>query len=221
MRAFGFPPPEGGKLRLLALGCHSDDIEIGAGGTLLQLREAYGERLQVRWIVFSAHGERRDEARASAADLLGPNVQIDMHGFRDGYFPYTGADVKDVFEALKDEPSPHMILTHHRQDLHQDHRLLCDLTWNTFRDHVVLEYEIPKYDADLGSPNVFVPITEAQCRRKVDVLLRHFGSQRSKHWFTEDLFLGLMRLRGAESRSPTGYAEAFHGRKLVLDTLTS
>jgi len=219
MRSLGLPHPEGDELRVLALGCHSDDIEIGAGGTLLRLQERYGERLLVRWIVFSAHGERRDEARASAAEMIGSTpLEVDVHGFRDGYFPYTGAEVKDVFESLKEEPAPHLIFTHHRHDLHQDHRLLCELTWNTFRDHLVLEYEIPKYDADLGSPNVFVPVTAAQCRRKVEVLLRHFGTQRSKHWFTEDLFLGLLRLRGAECRSPTGYAEAFHGRKLVLES---
>jgi len=217
MRSVGLPVPVEDELRVLALGCHSDDIEIGAGGTLSQLQERYSERLHVRWIVFSAHGARRDEARASALELLAPApVEIDVHGFRDGYFPYTGGEVKDVFEALKAEPDPDLIFTHHRHDLHQDHRLLCELTWNTFRDHLVLEYEIPKYDGDLGNPNVFVPVTEAQCRRKVDILLRHFGSQRSKHWFTEDLFLGLMRLRGAECRSPTGYAEAFHGRKLLL-----
>jgi LmbE family N-acetylglucosaminyl deacetylase len=217
MRSVGLPVPVEDELRVLALGCHSDDIEIGAGGTLTQLQERYGGRLHVRWIVFSAHGPRRDEARASALELLAPApVEIDVHSFRDGYFPYTGAEVKDVFEALKAEPAPDLIFTHHRHDLHQDHRLLCELTWNTFRDHLVLEYEIPKYDGDLGNPNVFVPVTEAQCRRKVDILLRHFGSQRSKHWFTEDLFLGLMRLRGAECRSPTGYAEAFHGRKLLL-----
>ena len=217
MRSLGLPDRGDGTLRVLALGCHSDDIEIGAGATLLHLLNLYGEGLDVRWVVFGARGERGDEARASAADLLGATrVSVDIHGFRDAYFPYFGAEVKDVFESLKDEPPPDLILTHHRADLHQDHRLLCELTWNTFRDHLVLEYEIPKYDGDLGHPNLFVPVSEEHCRRKVEVLLRHFGSQRSKHWFTEDLFLGLMRLRGAECHSPTGYAEAFHGRKLLL-----
>ena len=204
-------------LRVLALGCHSDDIEIGAGGTLLRLRATYPE-LDVRWIVFSAGGARRQEATASVGDLLGDGrVTLDLHEFRDGYFPYDGARVKDVFEALKADFTPDLIFTHHRQDLHQDHRLLCELTWNTFRDHLVLEYEIPKYDGDLGNPNLFVAITEEQCDRKVDVLLRHFASQRDKHWFTEDLFRGLLRLRGAECRSPTGYAEAFHGRKVLTE----
>jgi len=216
VRSLALPDAGDATLRVLALGCHSDDIEIGAGATLLHLGDVYGERLEVRWIVFAARGERGEEARASAADLLGSRVAIDTHEFRDAYFPYSGGLVKDIFESLKGEPAPDLILTHHRQDLHQDHRLLCELTWNTFRDHLVLEYEIPKYDGDLGHPNLFVPVSEAHCRRKVDVLLRHFGTQRSRHWFTEDLFLGLMRLRGAECRSPTGYAEAFHGRKLLL-----
>jgi LmbE family N-acetylglucosaminyl deacetylase len=217
MRPLGLPAPEGRRLRVLALGCHSDDIEIGAGGTLLRLSEAYPE-LNVRWIVLSADGPRRDEARASAEDLLGSaHLTLELHEFRSGYFPYEGGRVKDVFEELKEGFDADVIFTHHRQDLHQDHRLVCELTWNTFRDHLVLEYEIPKYDADLGQPNVYVPIGEAQCRRKVELLLRHFDTQRGKHWFTEDLFVGLMRLRGAECRSPTGYAEAFHGRKLVVE----
>jgi LmbE family N-acetylglucosaminyl deacetylase len=204
-------------LRVLALGCHSDDIEIGAGGLLLRLQQAR-PLLEVHWVVFSAHGARRDEAHASAGDLLDgvDALQVDLHGFRDGYFPYEGAQVKDVFESLKASDAPDLVLTHHRQDLHQDHRLVCELTWNTFRNHLVLEYEIPKFDGDLGRPNVFVSVGEEHCRRKVDVLMRHFGTQRDKHWFTEDLFLGLMRLRGMESRSPTGFAEAFHGRKLLI-----
>jgi len=203
--------------RVLALGCHSDDIEIGAGGILLRLQELH-PRLEVHWVVFSAHGARRDEARASAEHLLDRvgALQVDLHAFRDGYFPYEGAKVKDIFEALKASDAPDLILTHHRQDLHQDHRLVCELTWNTFRDHLVLEYEIPKYDGDLGTPNVFVALSEELCRRKVGVLLEHFGTQRNKHWFSEDLFMSLMRVRGMECRSPTGYAEAFHGRKLVF-----
>ena len=205
-------------LRVLALGCHADDIEIGAGGLLLRLQETR-PRLEVHWVVLSAHGARRDEARASAEDLLdrAASLQVDLHGFRDGHFPYLGGDVKDVFEGLKHEAvAPDLILTHHRHDLHQDHRLVCELTWNTFRSHLVLEYEIPKYDGDLGRPNVFVTVSEEHCRRKVGVLMEHFGTQRDKHWFNPELFLGLMRVRGMESRSATGYAEAFHGRKLVL-----
>jgi len=217
VRELGIQVADGEPLRVLALGCHSDDIEIGAGGTLMRLLGAH-PALDVHWVVLSAHGDRVAEARASAQDLLAgaTSPRVDVHGFRDGYFPYDGAQVKDVFEALKAQVSPDLILTHHRQDLHQDHRLVCELTWNTFRDHLVLEYEIPKYDGDLSRPNVYVPLEEAVARRKVEVLLRHFGTQRDKHWFTEDLFLGLMRVRGMECRSPTGYAEAFHGRKLVL-----
>jgi LmbE family N-acetylglucosaminyl deacetylase len=217
VRTFGFPASEDGRLRVLALGCHADDIEIGAGGTLQRLRAVY-PGLSVHWVVFSAHGPRRDEARASADELLaGIDEQtVDLHDFRDGYFPYEGGLVKDVFEALKAGPSPDLILTHHRHDLHQDHRLVCELTWNTWRNHLILEYEIPKYDGDLGRPNVYVPLSEEHCRRKVDVLLRHFATQANKHWFTEDLFLGLMRVRGMECRSETGFAEAFHGPKLVL-----
>lgn len=217
MLGLALPGHRDEPFRVLALGCHSDDIEIGAGGLLLRLQEARPQ-LEVHWVVFSAHGARREEARSSAADLLDRvrSLRVDLHDFRDGYFPYEGAEVKNVFEALKQSDAPDLILTHHRQDLHQDHRLVCELTWNTFRDHLVLEYEIPKYDGDLGRPNVFVSVSEELCRRKVGVLMRHFGTQRDKHWFSEDLFLGLMRVRGMESRSTTGYAEAFHGRKIVL-----
>jgi LmbE family N-acetylglucosaminyl deacetylase len=167
--------------------------------------------------VFSASGDRAREARASAEELLDgvASAEIVLHEFRDGYLPYLGPPVKDSVEAMKDF-APDVIFTHQRHDLHQDHRLISELTWNAFRDHLVLEYEIPKYDGDLGSPNVFVPLDEATCRRKVDVLMRHFGTQRSKRWFTEDVFMGLMRLRGMESGSASGFAEAFYGRKVVL-----
>ena len=217
MRNLGITAAAGERLRVLALGCHSDDIEIGAGGLLLRLLRSHPQ-VDVHWVVFSAPGPRRDEARASAEDLLEGAVSpfVETHDFRDGYFPYEGAQVKDVFEELKGALSPDLVLTHHRQDLHQDHRLICELTWNTFRDHLVLEYEIPKYDGDLGAPNVFVPLSEAACRAKVEVLTRHFRSQLDKHWFTEDLFWGLMRLRGMECGSPSRFAEAFHGRKVVL-----
>jgi LmbE family N-acetylglucosaminyl deacetylase len=219
VRALGFPPPSDERCTVLALGCHADDIEIGCGGTLLDLQERH-PALEVHWLVLSAHGERRKEAQASAEELTAGAVgtTVALHAFRDGYFPYQGAEIKDVFEALKGELEPDLILTHHREDLHQDHRLVCELTWNTFRDHLVLEYEIPKYDGDLGRPNVFVALTDELARRKVDILLRHFGTQLDKHWFTEDLFWGLMRLRGMECGSPTGLAEAFHGRKLMLSS---
>ena len=216
MLRLGLPAAsEGAPLRVLALGCHADDIEIGCGGTLLALKAR--RDLVVRWVVFSTTGERRDEARASAEELLEgvADPEIVLHDFRDGFLPYHGAAVKERFEDLKDF-APDLVFTHQRHDLHQDHRLLCELTWNTFRDHLVLEYEIPKYDGDLGAPNVFVPLEADVCRRKVEILMRHFSSQRSKRWFTEDLFYGLMRLRGMESGSTTPHAEAFFGRKLVF-----
>jgi LmbE family N-acetylglucosaminyl deacetylase len=212
----GLPAVDSAPLRVLALGCHADDLELGCGGTLLRLKETRAE-LDVRWVVFSAQGERATEARASAEELLEgvARFEVVLHDFRDGFLPYIGAPVKETVEAMKDF-APDVVFTHHRHDLHQDHRLVCELTWNTFRDHLILEYEIPKYDGDLGVPNVFVPLDEATCRRKVEMLMRHFGSQRSKRWFTEDVFLGLMRLRGMESGSVSPYAEAFYGRKLVL-----
>ena len=216
MLSFGLPAAGApGRLRVLALGCHADDIEIGCGGTLLRWKAERSE-LEVHWVVFSTTGARRDEARASAEEVLdgAARVEIELHDFRDGFLPYVGGQVKDVFERLKDV-APDVVLTHQRHDLHQDHRLVNELTWNTFRDHLVLEYEIPKFDGDLGVPNVFVPLDDETCARKVDILMRHFGSQRSKRWFTEDLFYGLMRLRGMESGGAR-HAEAFYGRKLLL-----
>jgi len=202
--------------RVLALGAHADDIEIGCGATLLALTRA--QALDVTWVVLGADGVREVEARASAdAFLVGARTSsIVCHRFRDGFFPYVGGEVKDVFEALKTEVEPDIILTHTRNDLHQDHRLVCELTWNTWRNHLILEYEIPKYDGDLGSPNVFFPVSKQAAQEKVRLLGTTFESQREKHWFDEELFLGLMRLRGVEARSPTGYAEAYHCRKLVL-----
>ena len=204
------------SLRVLALGAHADDIEIGCGGTILTLAESYD--VAVTWVVLGAEGVRQNEARASAAAFLegAADATVLCHGFRDGYFPYEGAAVKDVFEELKQSVDPDLILTHARHDLHQDHRLTCELTWNTWRDHVILEYEVPKYDGDLGAPNVFVELSEDVAARKVRLLEQEFATQRGKHWFDEQLFTGLMRLRGAESRSVSGLAEAFYGRKVRL-----
>jgi LmbE family N-acetylglucosaminyl deacetylase len=207
-----------GPARVLAIGCHADDLEIGCGGTLLALVEQRPD-IEVMWLVLGAEAARADEARASASAFLGaaaPNATILVEGFRDGFFPYLGPAVKERFEELKREVSPDVIFTHVGVDLHQDHRLVSELTWNTFRDHLILEYEIPKYDADLTAPNVYVPLSDEVVRRKVEHLLEHFPSQRRKHWFTEDLFRGLMRLRGMEANSPTRFAEAFRCRKLVL-----
>lgn len=203
-------------MRVVCLGAHSDDIEIGCGGLILSLLR--GSRpIEVWWIVFSARGEREGEARRGAALFLkrAARTEIAIHQFRDGFFPYEPA-IKETFEALKREVTPDLVLTHFRDDRHQDHRVLSDLAWNTFRDHWILEYEVPKYDGDLGSPNCFLPLDRATCHRKVKYLDAAFGSQRDKHWFSAETFLGLMRLRGMECRAPGGYAEAFYSRKTVL-----
>lgn len=207
-------------LQLLCIGAHSDDLEIGCGGTLL--RWLAGPRpLNVTWVVLSAAGPRATEARRSARSLLrrAASAEVIIGGFRDGYLGADYPAVKAFFESLKQYPSPDLILTHHLADRHQDHRLAAELTWNTFRDHAILEYEIPKYEGDLGLPNAYVPLSARDSARKVAHLERHFGSQRSKHWFTADTFLALARLRGLECRAPDGHAEAFHARKLVLGNL--
>ena len=200
--------------RVLAIGCHADDIEIGCGGTLISLSRAR-PGLALTWVVLAAPGDRAGEARASARAFLADAEISDVriHEFRDGFLPYSGGEVKEVFEDLKDV-RPDLVFTHTRHDLHQDHRLACELTWNTFRNHLILEYEIPKYDGDLRSPNVFVPLEESQVEEKLRILRDHFASQHSKHWFDDELFRGLMRLRGMESASR--YAEAFTCRKLTL-----
>jgi len=205
-----------GPVHLVALGAHPDDIEIGCGGTLLALKDS-GRPLVVRWIVLSTQGERREEARASADELLDgvTDAELVFHDFRDGFLPYAGAPVKEAVEDAKGF-EPHVVFTHQRHDLHQDHRLLCELTWNTFRDHLILEYEIPKYDGDLGRPAIYVQLTSAQADAKVAAIREGFPSQAERPWFSDETFRSLMRLRGIESRSPDGYAEAFHCRKLVL-----
>ena len=217
MLQFAFANGREASYHILCLGAHSDDIEIGCGGTMLRLAQEY-PNLSVTWVVFSANELRAKEASASANAFLanaGEKTVI-VRDFRDGYFPYVGAEIKNYFEQLKQEQSPDLIFTHYRADLHQDHSCISDLTWNTFRNHLILEYEIQKYDGDLGAPNVFVPQEAAISQLKISHLLAHFKSQKDKHWFTADAFTALMRLRGIECGSPTGYAEAFHGRKLVL-----
>jgi len=204
-------------LRILCLGAHSDDIEIGCGGTVLRILEENPDA-EVLWVVMGASGQRADEATASAKSFLARARQkeVIVKEFRDGFFPYIGAEIKGFFEELKRRCAPDLILTHCRNDLHQDHRLVSELTWNTFRNHLILEYEILKYDGDLGTPNVFVPLTESLARRKVGILLDSFRSQLKKNWFTEDAFLAILRLRGLECNAPEKYAEAYHARKLVL-----
>jgi LmbE family N-acetylglucosaminyl deacetylase len=209
--------PESAPRRVLAIGAHPDDIEIGCTGTLLKLIEQNAVS-EVRWVVLSGEGERASEARRSAEALLDtvPRSQVVLGNFPDGFFPYEGQRIKDFFEHLKADFSPDVVFTHQRADLHQDHRLSCELTWNTFRDHLILEYEVPKYDGDMSAPNAFVPLDEPLRRRKIDHLMSHFSSQLSKRWFKEELFLSLLRLRGMECNSPSSYAEAFFCRKAVL-----
>jgi LmbE family N-acetylglucosaminyl deacetylase len=207
----------GGALRVLCLGCHSDDIEIGCGGTILRLREQYPSCV-FHWVVFSAIGIREAEAQRGMESFAGTKglAGVVLKDFPDGFMPFAGGEVKTVFEDLKNTISPDLIFTHNRKDSHQDHRLIAELTWNTFRDHFILEYEIPKYDGDLGQPTVFVPLEAEICERKVRYIMDAFQSQRTKRWFREDTFLSLMRLRGMECNAPSGYAEAFYGRKIVL-----
>jgi len=203
-------------LSVVCLGAHSDDIEIGCAGTVMTILD-HRSAVTVHWVVLSGDGARGQEARRSAQRVLrrarARDVQI--HAFRDGFFPYEGSAVKEAFEEIK-HVDPDLIFTHSRHDLHQDHRLVCELTWNTFRDHTILEYEIPKYDGDLGQPNVFVPLSGRVRRRKLKLLMSAFPSQAKKHWYSEATFDGLMRIRGIECSAPEGYAEAFHARKLTL-----
>jgi len=203
-------------LNILCLGAHSDDIEIGCGGTLLQLKKAH-QKLTFHWVVFSAVGPRGKEAAKGAELFTGScEREVVLKEFRDGFLPYSGGAVKDSFEEMKGRVIPDVIFTHWQGDAHQDHRLISELTWNTFRNHLILEYEIPKYDGDLGRPNVFVPLEVPLHEHKVTHLFEAFESQRSKPWFDRETFLGLMRIRGMESNSPSGYAEAFHTRKMIL-----
>lgn len=202
--------------RLLCLGAHCDDIEIGAGGTVLRLLEDHPD-LDVTWVVFSSNPERAREAGKSAALFLekAGASRVVIKTFRDGFLPYHGVEVKEAFEELKAFAKPDLILTHYRTDLHQDHRLVSELTWNTWRNHVIWEYEIPKYDGDMGIPNGFVELSEPHYRRKVELIRECYPTQWGKNWFSEETFLGLMRLRGMECQASSRHAEAFHCRKLV------
>ena len=206
--------------RLLCIGAHCDDIEIGCGGTVLTLVAAIPD-LAVRWVVFTSDDTRRREAEACAAHFLrGRRAEVRILDYRDAFLPYSGAAVKDEFERLKDF-SPDLVLTPFRGDAHQDHRLIAELTWNTFRQHLILEYEIPKYDGDLGAPGVFVPLDAAVVEDKIRHILECYKSQSDRHWFSRDLFMALMRLRAMEANAGTDQAEAFYGRKLVLATGTA
>lgn len=206
----------GPVIKILCLGAHSDDIEIGCGGTILRWLDEYPSA-EVYWIVMGASGERKAEAVQSAHLFLASALrkEVVVKEFRDGYFPYAGAEIKDFFEELKRKYLPDVILTHYREDLHQDHRLVSELTWNTFRSHLILEYEIVKYDGDLGAPNFFVHLTESVAQRKIRIILERFQSQKNKSWFSEDAFSSILRLRGIESNAPGKYAEGFYCRKIV------
>jgi LmbE family N-acetylglucosaminyl deacetylase len=204
-------------LSVLCLGAHSDDIEIGVGGAILTWLSR-GLKLHVHWCVLSAGGGREVEAQASAEQFLkgAAGAQVEITQFSNSFFPSQSAEIKMWFESLKSRAKPDLILTHRRDDLHQDHREVSRHTWATFRDHLILEYEIPKWDGDFGQPNVYVPISAQVLERKIELLLAHFGTQASKDWFDEDVFRGLARLRGMESRAPERFAEAFFARKVVL-----
>jgi LmbE family N-acetylglucosaminyl deacetylase len=217
MFRFTFDNSHNRMQRILCLGAHSDDLEIGCGGTILKLLHTYPD-LSIYWVVFSSSPQRAQEAKTSAQVLLerASQTKIEVHGFPDGFFPYEGRALKTVFESFKGDIIPDLIFTHYRHDMHQDHRIINELTWNTFRNHLILEYEIPKYDGDMGVPNLFVHLDEQLCQAKVAHLMSHFQSQENKHWFTEETFRSIMRLRGVESHAPGQYAEAFYSRKLVF-----
>jgi LmbE family N-acetylglucosaminyl deacetylase len=211
------PADRRAPLQVLCLGAHSDDIEIGCGGTILRLL-AERPNVHVTWVVFSGAGEREREAQAGAAQFLegAAGRRVIVHKFRDGYFPWQGADIKEAMESLKREVEPDLVFTHYREDRHQDHRTISDLAWNTWRRHLVLEYEIPKYDGDLGAPNCFVPLSRDTSARKASLICQVFRSEAHKAWLTEDTFEALLRLRGVECAAPEQRAEAFHVRKLVM-----
>ncbi|OUR99166.1 PIG-L domain-containing protein [Gammaproteobacteria bacterium 42_54_T18] len=208
---------DGHPLKILALGAHCDDIEIGCGGSILSLIENYNIE-SIHWVVFSSNDIRKIEALQSAESFLSgvKNTKIIIKDFRNGYFPYIGADIKDYFETIKNDFEPNLILTHYRNDRHQDHRTISDLTWNTFRNHLIFEYEIPKYDGDISNPNFFINVSKKNKNLKIETLLKHFPSQANKQWFTQETFEAIMRLRGIESNAPESYAEAFYARKLAI-----
>jgi LmbE family N-acetylglucosaminyl deacetylase len=210
-------PRAGEARRILVLGAHCDDIEIGCGGTILRLAAAKAS-LEVLWVILTSTPARAAEARDSAAAFLDgvPSARVVIHEFKDSLLPYSGLAVKEAFEALKPTFSPDLIFTHYREDRHQDHRLVSDLTWNTWRNHLILEYEIPKYDGDFGCPNLFSPIPKATLERKIDLILKHFGSQTGRHWLTRDLLEAVPRIRGMECVAPDNFAEAFYLRKAIF-----
>jgi LmbE family N-acetylglucosaminyl deacetylase len=202
--------------KILCLGAHADDIEIGCGGTILKLVHDY-PGAEFYWVVFSAEGLRREEAQGSAEAFLGNTTKIvDILDFKDSYFPFVGANIKDYFVILKKKIMPDLIFTHCKNDAHQDHQLIAKLTWNAFRDNFIMEYEIPKYDGDLGTPNVYVHLNESFVEKKLSNICKVFLSQKNKPWFSHESFRAIMSIRGIESNSPSKHAEGFYSRKIVF-----
>ena len=206
-----------GPLRILCIGAHCDDIEIGCGGTLLELQRKRKD-MTVQWVILSSNEKRADEAEKSAARFLrgARDYSLIKGVFKDGYFPYLGSGIKDFFEELKKEAAPDLVFTHYRSDFHQDHRIVSELTWNTFRNHLILEYEIPKYDGDMGSPNLYFQLDKETCSEKIDIIKSSYKTQEKKQWFDEETFWSLLRLRGMEANSKYKYAEGFYCRKIVF-----
>ena len=199
------------------MGAHSDDIEIGCGGSILRLLTEYKD-VEVHWIVLGSSGQRNKEAISSAKKFLknAKNINIIINNFKDSFFPYNGGEIKRFFEKIKKKVSPDIVFTHYRHDLHQDHRLVSELTWNTFRNHLILEYEIIKYDGDIGVPNFFIHLEDRICQNKISIIMDSFKTQRGKDWFTSEVLYSILRLRGMESRAPENYAEGFYCRKFVF-----
>ena len=208
----------GETLRILCLGAHPDDIEIGAGGTILNWITS-GVQLHVHWCVASASADREEEARRSAAAFLdgAASTSFEIGDFKDSYFPYQGERIKDWIGTIRSNCKPDIVLTHQREDAHQDHREIAQLTWNAFRNHLILEYEIPKWDGDFGQQNFYIPLASGILEKKIELLMKYFETQRSKDWFDPHIFRGLARLRGMECRAPDHYAEAFKVRKIVSE----
>lgn len=205
------------NLNILCIGAHSDDIEIGCGGSILRLLSEY-ENTEVHWLVLGSTGRRDKEAVASANAFLtgAKRKNIIVKNFKNSYFPFVGEEIKNYFENIKNKVSPDIIFTHYRHDLHQDHRVTSELTRNTFRNHMILEYEIIKYDGDIGSPNLFIHLDEEICQKKVNMIMKYFKTQRNKDWFTTDVFFSMLRIRGLESKAPDKYAEGFYCNKLII-----